>query len=68
MFMIYSFCNLHDVSWGTKGATTEGVDSVPLKKMIDESGNTVFELDIATKQEYVGNVWTDTAMELVKNK
>jgi chitin synthase len=42
IFMIYSFCNLHDVSWGTKGATVIH-DSAPASKIVNSDGTAVYE-------------------------
>jgi chitin synthase len=42
IFMIYSFCNLHDVTWGTKGATVVQ-DSAPASKVVQSDGTAVYE-------------------------
>ncbi|KAJ3255677.1 Chitin synthase, class 2 [Boothiomyces macroporosus] len=42
VFMVYSFCNLHDVSWGTKGATTV-TETAAVVKEVKPDGSTVFE-------------------------
>jgi chitin synthase len=42
IFMIYSFCNLHDVTWGTKGATVMQ-DNAPAAKVVKPDGTAVYE-------------------------
>jgi chitin synthase len=44
---VYSFCNLHDVSWGTKGDNAaSALGGVTAKK--DESGNQTVEVEMLT--------------------
>jgi chitin synthase len=44
VFMVYSFCNLHDVTWGTKGATTpENATDNQAMKVVKDDGSTEFE-------------------------
>ena len=55
IFMIYSFCNLHDVSWGTKGATTMDVAPVVTTKAAD--GRELFVFDALTDQDDINEDW-----------
>ncbi|KAJ2992112.1 Chitin synthase, class 1 [Globomyces sp. JEL0801] len=55
VFMIYSFSNLHDVTWGTKGATTaEPIAAV--KKTVGSDGEVMYEFE-AVEPENLDNVW-----------
>jgi chitin synthase len=55
IFMVYAFANLHDVSWGTKGANT--VEALaPAAKKVNEKGETVFEY-ISSDAEDISESW-----------
>ena len=46
ILMVYSFCNLHDVSWGTKGSDkADALPSVSSKKEKSEGGDVVEETE-----------------------
>jgi chitin synthase len=68
IFMIYAFCNLHDVTWGTKGATANESDSNPIQMVTDASGVAVFVVDIPTDEDDVNVSWNSNAKVLEKNK
>ncbi|KAJ3342165.1 Chitin synthase, class 2 [Kappamyces sp. JEL0680] len=66
IFMIYAFCNLHDVrydggqtdgSWGTKGATTME-DNAPAIIKKGSDGKEEFEFEYSTEQDDVDNEWS----------
>ncbi|KAI8902971.1 chitin synthase-domain-containing protein [Globomyces pollinis-pini] len=67
MFTIYSFCNLHDVSWGTKGATTME-DSKPVVKKVTDDGVEVYELEVPTEEDDVNDAWNQTMKQIEYNK
>jgi chitin synthase len=69
MFMIYAcnllfnqVCNLHDVSWGTKGSTT--VEEAGPKKAFTEGESGDFIVEISTEDEDVDEVWKNCAKQL----
>ncbi|KAJ3201990.1 Chitin synthase, class 2, partial [Entophlyctis luteolus] len=47
---VYSFCNLHDVSWGTKGDNTSNAD-LGLAKLVQKDGKEVVEVDILERAD-----------------
>ncbi|KAJ3271890.1 Chitin synthase, class 2 [Terramyces sp. JEL0728] len=55
IFMVYSFCNLHDVSWGTKGSTTV-TESAAVVKEVKPDGTTIFQYK-AMDQTDVNTAW-----------
>ena len=62
IFMIYSFTNLHDVSWGTKGST-ELTDTKPVAKIVDLNGEVTFEY-VFTDPDDVNMAWRNTFSKL----
>ncbi|ORY52914.1 hypothetical protein BCR33DRAFT_675086 [Rhizoclosmatium globosum] len=44
---VYAFCNLHDVSWGTKGDNVQGAD-LGVAKMTKDGGKAVAEVEVPT--------------------
>ncbi|KAI0824731.1 glycosyltransferase family 2 protein [Trametes gibbosa] len=56
---VYAFCNLHDVSWGTKGSDkAEALPSVSSKKTKDEDAGVV--VDTARAKEDLDAAFKDT--------
>ncbi len=56
ILMMYAMCNLHDVSWGTKGdngATKLG----GAKKVTGKDGSDMYEVELPTAREDVDSVW-----------
>ncbi|KAI9327885.1 chitin synthase-domain-containing protein [Obelidium mucronatum] len=51
ILMVYAFCNIHDVSWGTKGDNNKPVDTAPV--LINKSsttGKAICTTDLPTNQ------------------
>ncbi|KAI9348299.1 chitin synthase-domain-containing protein, partial [Zopfochytrium polystomum] len=46
ILMVYAFCNLHDVSWGTKGDNTAPVSLGAVKASKDKDGKYMVEIDV----------------------
>ncbi|KAH6599885.1 hypothetical protein BASA50_002714 [Batrachochytrium salamandrivorans] len=56
IFMIYAFCNLHDVSWGTKG-DNKVVDDKPAVVHQSASGEQVYEVEIPSEEKDIDAAW-----------
>lgn len=78
ILLIYAFCNLHDVSWGTKGDNGASKDLGQAKK-VEKDGKemvrfilinlaivlmTQAEVALPTKQEDVDALWSQARSEL----
>jgi len=57
ILMMYAMCNLHDVSWGTKGDNGSTKDLGGAKKAKDSDGNEVMEVELPTAREDVDSLW-----------
>ncbi|GJE86231.1 chitin synthase (GT2) [Phanerochaete sordida] len=57
ILMMYAMCNLHDVTWGTKGDNGSAKDLGGAKKLKDASGKVVMEVELPTEREDVDQVW-----------
>lgn len=55
--MMYAMCNLHDVSWGTKGDNGSTKDLGGAKKVKDSDGKEVLEVDLPTQREDIDQLW-----------
>ncbi|KII93958.1 glycosyltransferase family 2 protein [Plicaturopsis crispa FD-325 SS-3] len=55
--MMYAFCNLHDVSWGTKGDNGPQKDLGGAKKVKGADGQDVMEVELPTAREDVDQMW-----------
>jgi len=63
ILLIYAFCNLHDVSWGTKGDNGAAKDLGQAKK-VEKDGKEMAEVAMPTKQEDVEALWQQARQEL----
>ncbi|GAA6029629.1 hypothetical protein JCM8097_000971 [Rhodosporidiobolus ruineniae] len=59
---IYSFANLHDLAWGTKGDTTVKDLGAAKKKTVD--GKEVLEVSLPTKEDDIDELWVHMRKEL----
>lgn len=57
ILMMYAMCNLHDVSWGTKGDNGSAKDLGGAKKVTGKDGSDMFEVELPTAREDVDSVW-----------
>ncbi|KAF8079053.1 chitin synthase 2 [Lyophyllum atratum] len=57
ILMMYAMCNLHDVTWGTKGDNGAAKDLGGAKKVKNEDGNEVMEVELPTAKEDVEQLW-----------
>lgn len=51
---VYAFCNLHDVSWGTKGDNAAATLSSVISKQ-DKDGKQMVEVEVPTDREDINN-------------
>jgi len=57
ILMMYAMCNLHDVTWGTKGDNGAAKDLGSAKKVKAADGKEVIEVEIPTVREDVDSMW-----------
>ncbi|TFK87587.1 glycosyltransferase family 2 protein [Polyporus arcularius HHB13444] len=57
ILMMYAMCNLHDVTWGTKGDNGSSKDLGGAKKVKGEDGKELMEVELPTAREDVDQVW-----------
>ncbi|KAF9531863.1 glycosyltransferase family 2 protein [Crepidotus variabilis] len=57
ILMMYAMCNLHDVTWGTKGDNGAAKDLGGAKKIKGEDGKELMEVEIPTAKEDVEQLW-----------
>jgi len=63
---VYAFCNLHDVSWGTKGSDkAEALPSISSKKVSKEEGTQIVE-DIHRNQRDLDAQFQQTVLRAVQ--
>ncbi|KAF8140633.1 glycosyltransferase family 2 protein [Boletus edulis] len=55
--LMYAMCNLHDVTWGTKGDNTAAKDLGGAKKIKGDDGKVMMEVEIPTAREDVDQLW-----------
>lgn len=58
ILMMYAMCNLHDVTWGTKGDNGAAKDLGGAKKVKDDKGNDMMEVELPTAREDVDQLWS----------
>lgn len=64
ILLIYAFCNLHDVSWGTKGDNGAAKDLGQAKKVKNDDGEEALEVALPTRQEDVEALWLQARSEI----
>jgi len=57
ILMMYAMCNLHDVTWGTKGDNGSTKDLGGAKKVKGENGQEFMEVELPTAREDVDQLW-----------
>lgn len=57
ILMMYAMCNLHDVTWGTKGDNGAVKDLGGAKKVKGENGKEMLEVELPTAREDVDHLW-----------
>lgn len=57
ILMMYAMCNLHDVTWGTKGDNGSAKDLGGAKKVEGKDGKEVMEVELPTQREDVDRLW-----------
>ncbi|KAF8326373.1 chitin synthase 2 [Cantharellus anzutake] len=57
ILMMYSMCKLHDLGWGTKGDNGAAKDLGGAKKVKDENGKEVMEVEVITAKEDIDKLW-----------
>ncbi|TFY82854.1 hypothetical protein EWM64_g1158 [Hericium alpestre] len=57
ILMMYAMCNLHDVTWGTKGDNGSAKDLGGAKKIKGEDGKELLEVELPTQREDVDQLW-----------
>ncbi|OMH84486.1 Chitin synthase 1 [Zancudomyces culisetae] len=57
ILMVYAFCNIHDVSWGTKGDTSVSNDLGHAKVSTKKDGVAVATVNVATDQADINAVY-----------
>ncbi|KAJ8518768.1 hypothetical protein ONZ45_g4189 [Pleurotus djamor] len=55
--LMYAMCNLHDVTWGTKGDNGSAKDLGGAKKVKNDDGKEVMEVELPTAREDVDSIW-----------
>lgn len=67
ILMMYAMCNLHDVSWGTKGDNGAAKDLGGAKKVANKEGQDMYEVELPSAREDVDSVWAASKAAL-RNK
>ena len=57
ILMMYAMCNLHDVTWGTKGDNGAAKDLGGAKKVKGDDGKDMMEVEVPTTREDVDQLW-----------
>ncbi|KAL4252465.1 Chitin synthase [Abortiporus biennis] len=64
ILMMYAMCNLHDVTWGTKGDNGSAKDLGGAKKVKDSNGKEVLEVELPNAREDADQIWTASRQAL----
>ncbi|KAF8512708.1 chitin synthase 2 [Gautieria morchelliformis] len=64
ILVMYAMCNLHDVTWGTKGDNGAAKDLGGAKKVKDADGKELLEVEIPTAREDVDSMWAASRASL----
>jgi chitin synthase len=66
VFMIYSFCNLHDVSWGTKGDNNSKAEANSVNIVTKANGEKVLSSDVEIPEDSLeaSIIWKEFAKKL----
>ncbi|KAL1713663.1 glycosyltransferase family 2 protein [Schizophyllum commune] len=67
ILMMYAMCNLHDVTWGTKGDNGAKKDLGGAKRVKGEDGKEILEVELPTAREDVDQLWS-AARASLRNK
>ncbi|KAI5124112.1 hypothetical protein M0805_000926 [Coniferiporia weirii] len=67
ILMMFSMCNLHDVTWGTKGDNGSAKDLGGAKKVKDANGREVMEVELPSAREDVDSLW-DASRNALRSK
>jgi chitin synthase len=66
ILMMYAMCNLHDVTWGTKGDNGSAKDLGGAKKVKNSDGKDVMEVELPTQREDVDQLWNASRAALAQ--
>ncbi len=64
ILMMYAMCNLHDVTWGTKGDNGAAKDLGGAKKVKGEDGKEMMEVELPTGKDDVERLWAASRSSL----
>ena len=64
ILMMYAMCNLHDVTWGTKGDNGSSKDLGGATKVQGKDGKEMMAVDLPTTQEDVDALWAASKSSL----
>ncbi|KAJ3206463.1 Chitin synthase, class 2 [Entophlyctis luteolus] len=64
ILMVYAFCNIHDISWGTKGDNAAPLDHAPVHIKADESGQFIATTEIPTNQNDIDSIYSRVLQQL----
>jgi len=67
ILMMYAMCNLHDVSWGTKGDNGSSKDLGGAKKVTGANGKEMMEVELPSNREDAEALW-QASRSALRNK
>ncbi|KAG5458534.1 MAG: hypothetical protein BJ554DRAFT_1220 [Olpidium bornovanus] len=69
ILMVYAFCNIHDVSWGTKGDNATAADlGAAVAKKDQQGDNLVVELELPDEAEDLNQYYDRIVNQELKNR